>query len=64
METMVLMGSEDVRRAAGQMQDAAQTIGNAASSIEFALRQHQQFLDDWLARFADVLASKEATPNT
>ena len=59
METIVLMGSDDVQRAGANMQDAAETMRRAADAISFALEQHQRFMDDWLARLEAVLAAKE-----
>lgn len=61
METMVLMGSEDVSRAAGQMREAASEMNRAAGSIEFALRQHENFMNDWLSRFEAAIERMHQT---
>jgi len=55
MESIFLMGSEDVSKAGYSMRDAAATMRSAASSIDESLRQHQRFLDDWLQRFEAAL---------
>ena len=54
-----LTGSEEVSRAAYTIQAAAQEMKSAAGTIDKALRQHQQFMDDWLARFEQIVLAKE-----
>ena len=56
MESVYLLGSEDVRRASGCMYDAAETMIRAASQIDESLRMHQRFLDDWLSRLEAAFA--------
>lgn len=51
METHVLIGAEDVRRAAGEMTAAAREMNGAAARMEYALQAHERFLDDWLLRY-------------
>ncbi len=55
MNTMHLIGAEQVERASGQMTRAADDMQKAASSMAFALEQHQRFLDDWLQRLEGTL---------
>lgn len=56
MDSIYLVGSDDVRGGGNAMREAAQQMNNAAASIQFTLEQHQRFLDDWLLRFCDALA--------
>ena len=51
-----LLGSEDVKNAAHQMQGAADDMIRAASTMDSALLQHQRFMDEWLTRLESVLA--------
>ena len=70
MENVYLVGSEDVRRAAGELLNAAREMQSAASSMHHtigyelgaALDRHAAFMDDWLTRFAALLAP--STPAT
>jgi hypothetical protein len=59
MESIYLMGSEDVRSASSTMSRAAEQMQGAASNVASALEQHQRFLDDWLSRFEAALAKTE-----
>ena len=59
METIFLMGSDDVRQGGNAARDAGQEMRRAAGQIEFALQQHQRFLDEWLGRFEDVLSKAD-----
>lgn len=54
-EYVHLIGAEEVGRAAGSMRVASDEMQRAASNIEDALRRHQIFLDDWLARLDATL---------
>lgn len=55
MQSIHLIGSEDVSRAASSMREAASTMQSAASNIAYSLEQHQRFLDDWLQRLTTLL---------
>lgn len=55
MNSMHLIGAEEVSRAACTMRDAASEMSRAASSIHDAFYQHQQFLNDWLDRLDGTL---------
>ncbi len=55
METVHLIGSEEVGRAGRQMAEAAHTIQQAANLISESLTNHQRFFDDWLERFRNTL---------
>lgn len=59
---VTLLGADDVRGAGYRMIEAARDMNTAASSIDYALARHQQFLEDWLTRLADVLASASRQP--
>lgn len=54
-EYIHLIGAEEVSRAGHNMSSAASEMNRAASSIDDSLRQHQRFLDDWLARLESVM---------
>ncbi len=64
MDSMYLHGSEDVRRAASMMQQAADEMQRAALNIEGHFDRHQRFLDDWLSRFEQVLAALPTPPDS
>lgn len=61
-EYITLLGAEQVKNAASQMEHAAQAMRNAASEFDSALERHRRFLDDWLMRLEDVLGRKAADP--
>lgn len=61
---VTLIGAEEVRSAGLRMAEAARDMQQAASSIDFTLAAHQRFLDDWLTRFADVVAAIPGTQQT
>ncbi len=56
METIHLIGAEDVRAAGVQIRGAADTISRAAQSIAYSNETQQQFLTQWLERFEAALA--------
>lgn len=57
---VTLVGAEQVQQASNHMQSAAQEMRRAASAIDSALMQHQQFLDAWLI---DLRRTLEAEVN-
>lgn len=56
-EFVHLIGTEEVSKAAYTMRDAAHEMRSAAGTISDALRQHRQFMDDWLARFEQIVST-------
>lgn len=60
MESVHLIGAEDVRSAANTMRSAAEDMQRAASNIAHALEMHHRFMDDWLLRFQTVMESRNA----
>ncbi len=64
MDGVTLYGAEDVRRAGQQIDQAADTMLQAANTIQEALRQQQVFLDGWLERFREVQAEGAISPVT
>ncbi len=58
METIVLIGAEDVQRAGSTMRDAATEMSRAAETIREAFSQQQRFMDDWLMRLEVALEKK------
>jgi len=57
MESMHLMGAEQIQQAANTMRNAAEEMNRAASRMEYTLQQHERFLSDWLQQFRDVLST-------
>ena len=49
-EYITLLGAEDVRAAGSSMKSAAETIRQAAGSLEDSLFRHRQFMDEWMCR--------------
>lgn len=52
---ITLLGAEDVRSAASAMQRAADEMRQAAGTIDHAMLQQRQFMEDWLYRFEQIL---------
>lgn len=59
-EYVTLLGAEDVRHAGNAMRSAADDMRNAASTIDTALFQQRQFMDDWLQRFEAAIEKLSA----
>ena len=55
MESIYLVGAEDVRTAAARISSAAEEMKRAANLIDEAFRNQQRFLDEWLSRFEQVV---------
>ena len=55
-----LIGTEQVQQAARTMRSAAQEMSQAANSISYTMENHQQFLDEWMGRFIEILERQEA----
>lgn len=60
VDSIILVGADDVRSAGSRMSSAADEMNRAATNIEGALIRHQQFLDDWLCRLEVALAAPQA----
>lgn len=59
MESMVLVGAEQLSSAMYSLRSTAERMQQASASYEYAIQRQQQFMDDWLQRFEAVLnASK------
>jgi hypothetical protein len=56
VESIYLMGSEDVQRAASRIASAAEEMQRAGSNMAGAFEQHQRFMDDWLSRLEAALS--------
>lgn len=54
MERILLVGTEEVSRAGHNISSAAEEMKLAASNIESALLNHQQFLDRWLEQYQAI----------
>lgn len=55
MENIYLVGSEDVSRAGANINEAADTINRAANNIDCSIIGFENFMNDWLTRFEQVL---------
>jgi hypothetical protein len=55
MNTMHLLGAEQVERAASSMNAAADKMQQAARDMDYVLGNHQRFMNDWLERLQNVL---------
>jgi hypothetical protein len=60
METMILLGAEQVQAAANQIRQAAEDMNRAAQQQEAAFREFSRFLQDWLIELRDVFAIRAA----
>ena len=54
MDTINLMGAEDVRNAGHTMQQAASEMRQAALTISEAMETQRRFLEEWLARLEAI----------
>lgn len=59
MDSMNLIGADDVYKAGYMMQSAAQDMKQAASGIEYAFMRHQSFLEEFLQRFEMILNTEK-----
>lgn len=59
MESINLLGSEEVQSAANTIMSAAQEMSRAAGCLDYALLQQRQFMDDWLMRLEDIMKPQE-----
>ena len=59
MDTMILVGADDVRVGGSAVREAAREMSVAAGRIEYALQQHERFLTDWLIQFRDILLDSD-----
>lgn len=57
METITLLGAEEVARAGTRISIAAATMAKAADQIEESHRQQRFFLEQWLERFKEIQPS-------
>ncbi len=62
MESIVLIGAEDVRAAGHAMRAAAQEMSQAVATLQETLTRQQQLLDEWLERLREVLAASPRGP--
>ena len=53
-----LVGAESVERAGYNMKQAADQMRSCVSEIEAALFRHQQWAEDWLARYQAITDKK------
>jgi hypothetical protein len=54
-EYVTLLGAEEVRHAASTMTNAAHEMKQAAASLEWVFQRQQQFMNDWLVQFEEIL---------
>lgn len=62
VDTVHLIGAEEVRSAGNTISHAADEMKRAAGNMEYALQQHQRFMDDWLQRFEAAVEKMAAPP--
>lgn len=55
MNTVVLVGAEQVSNAGHNIRAAAAEMQSAASLIQSALDQHQRFMQQWLEDFGAIV---------
>lgn len=55
MEYTHLIGAEKVQNAANSISSSADTMQRAANSIENSLYDFKMFLEDWLARYEEIV---------
>ena len=56
--TMLLIGTEDVTRAANRMAEAADKMQSAAAEMDYAFQQRRQWEEEYLARI-EAIVNKE-----
>lgn len=59
MNTVHLIGAEDVRSAGNSMRQAADDMRRAASQMSDAFESHQRFLTNWLQDIQSVMEKKD-----
>lgn len=52
---VTLLGSEEVGTAGRNIRESGVNMMEAANRINESLRLHQQFMDDWLERYQQML---------
>ena len=62
MDTMLLIGADDVRAGGYAVGRGAQEMKNAAATMDYSLQQHRQWMDEWLMRFESVVQAAGAGP--
>jgi hypothetical protein len=60
-EYITLLGAEQIQDAANRINEAAETIRQAAGSLDDTFRQHRCFMDDWLDRLRAMFDEREQT---
>ena len=55
MESIFLIGSEDVRRAGNTISSAANTMQSAANSIACSVEDQKRFLEEYIYRFEEAV---------
>jgi RecA/RadA recombinase len=59
MDYVTLMGAEQVKNAAREMANAAERMNQAANQINESLLRQQQFMEQWLATFEQILTNNK-----
>lgn len=54
-QDILLIGADDVQRAATSLRGAATEMQAAAGTIDHALREHRVWMDTWLQEFRALL---------
>lgn len=62
MDSVYLVGHEDVVRGGNIMASAADQIARSSGTFECALEQHQHFMDNWLYRLEEIMKRPNPMP--
>ena len=54
---ITLIGAEEVNRAAGRMQSAADDMSRVVGSLDEVLSRNRQYMDEWLSRFEEAITA-------
>lgn len=55
MDSIYLVGSEDVRAAGNTISGAADTMRQAANNISGSMEEHQRFMTNWLQGLREIM---------
>ena len=59
MESINLMGSDDVYKAGYTIQNAANDMKQAVANFDFILERQRRFMDEWLQKFERILTENK-----
>lgn len=59
MNTVHLIGTEQVGNAGRRIEVAAENINRAVGNLDEVLQRHRLFLEDWLQKFEQILTDNK-----